>query len=111
MKNNEVNIYIAANAKYFPTAKIPYLKEKLYEADEEKFKLVTNQQMKEPIAMLVISVLFGYTGVDRFMLGDIWAGFFKTMTCGGCLAFTIVDWFLIVDRTKEINYENMMKLL
>ena len=111
MRNNEVNIYIASNAKYFPTSKIPYLKEKLHEADEDKFLLVTSQPLKEPLALLAISVLLGYTGLDRFVLGDVWAGFFKTMTCGGCVAFTIVDWFLIVDRTKEVNYNNLMKLL
>ncbi len=111
MEKNRASLYIASNARYFPRDKIAYLKEKLEQADPDRFSLAASEKLRDPIMMLFISIFFGYSGVDRFILGDIVAGLLKLIFCGGGCVFTIVDWFLIVDRTKEVNYRNIMRLL
>ena len=111
MEKNKVNVYIASNARYFPREKIAYLKEKLEHADSDRFVLATSEKLKDPVMLFFISVFFGYAGVDRFILGDVVAGLLKLVFCGGGCVFTIVDWFLIIERTKEINYRNVMRLL
>ncbi len=39
---------------------------------------------KDAGTMLVLSILFGGFGVDRFMLGDMGMGLIKLLTFGGC---------------------------
>ena len=59
----------------------------------------------------LISIFVGGWGVDRFMLDDIGLGVLKLLTAGGCGIWTIVDWFLIQDKTKEYNYNKLQAYL
>lgn len=52
---------------------------------------------------LVLSVLAGTWGVDRFYVGDIGMGLLKLLTVGGCGILWIVDWFLIRGRADDRN--------
>lgn len=61
--------------------------------------------------MLLISIFLGEIGVDRFMLGDVGMGILKLLTLGVCGILTIVDWFTITKRTKELNFNNIMTIL
>ena len=63
-------------------------------------------QTKDPIISLLLSIFLGSLGIDRLYVGDIGLGIIKLITCGGCGIWTIVDWFLIMSRTKEINYSS-----
>lgn len=58
---------------------------------------------KDPGTMLVLSVLFGAWGVDRFMLGDTGMGVLKLLTLGGCGILAIIDWFSVKSRTHDFN--------
>jgi len=60
---------------------------------------------------LLISVFLGSYGVDRFMLGDTTMGVIKLLTCGGCGIWTIIDWFSIINKTKEYNYKKIIEVL
>lgn len=53
------------------------------------------------IVALVLSILFGYVGVDRFYLGQGGVGFLKFITLGGCGIWYIIDIFMIA--TKSIR--------
>ena len=53
--------------------------------------------------LLILSILIGGLGVDRFYIGDTGLGIFKLLTCGGFGVWTIVDWFLIMGATREKN--------
>ena len=44
-------------------------------------------------------------------LGDVGIGVGKLLTCGGCGIWTIVDWFLVMNRAKEVNFEKIMTML
>lgn len=61
--------------------------------------------------MLIISILLGGLGIDRFMLGDTGIGVLKLLT-GGCFGIlTIIDWFNIQSKTKQKNYETLQSVL
>ena len=59
----------------------------------------------------ILSLLVGSLGIDRFYIGDTGLGIAKLLTCGGCGIWTIVDYFLIMKRTKEKNFEKLMSLI
>lgn len=111
MDASRVDQYILANQQYLPVEKIPFLKEKLLHADESKFTLLSSIEMKNPTTILIMSIFFGCLGVDRFMLGETGMGILKLLTLGVCGILTIVDWFTVSKKTKELNYNNIMLAL
>lgn len=88
-----------------------YLKDKLRTMDEEKFSLVSTIEMKDPTTLLLVSIFLGGLGVDRFMLGDTGMGILKLLTGGCCGILTIIDWFTIQKKAKELNFNKVMALL
>lgn len=111
MEQNKVDMYMMANSKYFPSEKIMYIKEKLMSLDESKFAMISTIDFKEPTTILLISIFLGSLGIDRFMLGDIGMGVLKLLTCGCCGILTIIDWFTVQKRARELNFNNFMMLL
>ena len=111
MEEQKVNMYVMSNQKYLPAEKIVFIRQKLMEASEEKFSLVSAVEYKDPTTILIISLFLGTLGVDRFMLGEIGMGILKLLTCGVCGIMTIVDWFLVQKKAKEMNYNNLMMVL
>ena len=111
MDQNKVDMYIMTNQKYFPAEKIMYIKEKLAAMDENKFAMISTIEMKDPTTILLVSIFLGGLGIDRFMLGDIGMGILKLLTCGVCGILTIIDWFTVSKKTKELNFNNIMTML
>ena len=111
MDQNKVDMYIMTNQKYFPAEKIMYIKEKLTAMDESKFVMLQTIDLKDPTTILLVSIFLGGLGIDRFMLGDIGMGILKLLTCGVCGILTIIDWFTVSKKTKELNFNNIMTLL
>ena len=111
MDMQKVDMFIMTNNKFFPEEKIMYLKEKLIAMDDSKFSLISTIQFKDPNIMLLISIFLGTLGIDRFMLGDIGMGILKLLTGGVCGIMTIIDWFTISKRTKELNFNRIMTLI
>ena len=111
MDQNKVDMYVMTNQKYFPAEKIMYLKEKLAEIDESKFTMVSTVELKDPTTILLISIFLGGLGIDRFMLGDTGMGILKLLTGGVCGILTIIDWFTVSKKTKELNFNNLMTVL
>jgi len=52
---------------------------------------------------LVMSIVFGQLGVDRFMMGHIGLGILKLITFGGFGVWWIIDVILIATRYKFNN--------
>lgn len=111
MDQNKIDMYIMSNQKYFPVEKIVYIKEKLATMDESKFTLLQTIEMKDPTTLLLVSIFLGPFGIDRFMLGETGMGILKLLTGGCCGILTIIDWFTISKKAKELNFNNMMTIL
>ncbi len=111
MDQQKIDMYIMTNQKYFPAEKIMYLKDKLRTMDEEKFSLISTIEMKDPTTLLLVSLFLGGFGVDRFMLGDTGMGVLKLLTGGCCGVLTIIDWFSIQKKTRELNFSKVMALV
>ena len=108
MTQDRIDMYIMTNQKYLPAEKIVFIKQKLLEADESKFQLVSAVEFKDPTTILLVSIFLGSLGIDRFMLGETGMGILKLLTLGCCGVLTIIDWFSVQKKAKEINYNNLM---
>lgn len=107
----KVDMFIMSNQKYFPNEKLFFLKEKLYSMDDAKFSLISCIELKDPTTILLLSIFLGSWGVDRFMIKDTGIGVLKLLTGGCCGILTLIDWFTIQNKTKELNFNNIMRML
>jgi len=108
---NMLNMWLMTNGKNFPPERIPYIQERLAHVPESHIQAVYALQMKDPTIILILSVFLGSFGVDRFMLGDIGLGVGKLLTGGGCGIWWFVDLFLVMRRAREVNFEELMRML
>ncbi len=111
MEQQKVDMYIATHAKFYESHLIPHINEMLMRADDSRYIVLQSLGPKDPTTMLIISILCGGLGIDRFMIGDTGLGIAKLLTCGGVGIWTIVDWFMIQGRTRELNFEKLQRAL
>lgn len=111
MEMQKVDLFIMSNVKYFEAHQINMIREKLISLDDSKWVAVQTVQLKDPTTILIVSILAGSFGIDRFMIGDTGMGVGKLVTCGGLGIWAIIDWFLIQGATREKNMEKMSKVL
>src|SRR5262245_24922678 len=69
----------------------------------DNFDLQFGAREKDPAIALILSLTFGYFGVDRFYLGNIVLGVLKLITFGGFFIWDMVDWLLITDSARKAN--------
>ena len=111
MDANQIDQFLALNSENLPEERLNEIRELLASADDNKVNLLNAPPLKGKTMMLLISVFLGSYGVDRFMLGDTTMGVIKLLTCGGCGIWTIIDWFSIINKTKEYNYKKIIEVL
>lgn len=111
MEAQKVDMFLVSNSKYFESHQISYIREKLLQADDSKFVQLYSMNLKDPTTSLIVSIFAGTLGIDRFIIGDTGLGVAKLLTCGGFYIWAIVDWFLIMDRTKEVNFEKFQRIM
>ena len=111
MDRQRLEMWLMNNSKFFPEEKIVYLKDKLEKLDDEKFTLISTLQFKEPTTLLIVSILLGGFGVDRFMIGDTGMGILKLLTGGLCGILAIYDWCTISKKVKEKNFAKIVTLI
>ena len=111
MDAQKVDMYIMANNKYFESQHLVMLREKLMSMDDSKWGLVQSVKLYDPQTSIIISVLLGSLGIDRFMIGDTGIGVGKLLTCGGLGIWTIIDWFMIMGATREKNFQKLQQFL
>ena len=103
MELQKVDLFIMTNAKFFEAHHLGWIREQLIQVDDSKWPALQMQQFKDPTTYLIVSLLGGQLGIDRFMLGDTGLGVGKLLTCGGLGIWTIIDWFMIMPATREKN--------
>jgi TM2 domain-containing membrane protein YozV len=111
MEITKVDMFVLNNAMYFKHNQLMYVRERLIAMDESKWVYVQTLQLKDPTISLIISILVGALGIDRFLIGDTGLGIAKLFTCGGLGIWVLVDWILIMDRTKEKNFEMFQQIV
>ena len=111
MEAQKVDMFIMSNAKFFESHQVNVIRERLIALDDSKWAMISTVQFKDPTTSLIVSILAGSLGVDRFMLGDTGLGIGKLLTCGGLGIWAIVDWFQIQKVTREKNLQKIQQFL
>lgn len=109
MEKSQVDQLLAIYGGRFSIGCINIVRENLLKMEYNQGALFL-AQTKDPTIAIILSVLTGGLGIDRFYIGDTIMGVLKLITCGGCGIWTIIDLFLIMDATKEKNLQNLMML-
>lgn len=110
MGKNEIDQLLAMHSTKLPFESLNIIKKKLENIEYETAAIYMSQ-LKDPTISLIISVIVGAYGVDRFYLGDVEIGVAKLLTCGGAGIWWLVDLFLIMDATKKKNYETLLMMM
>lgn len=102
-----ITAFLSENQKKFNPQDILRLKKEFDAMSDAELLALTNTEFKDPTLSLVLSVLVGGLGVDRFYIGDIGAGVGKLLTGGGLGVWWLVDLFVIQKKTKKNNSEDL----
>lgn len=108
MDAQKVDMFLMTNGKFFEGRQIPAIKERLLSLDESRSMQLHTLNLKDPTTILIVSIVAGNLGIDRFMIGETGLGIAKLLTCGGLGIWAIVDWFIIMGRTREINADRLL---
>ncbi len=111
MDAQKVDMFIMTNGKYFESHQVAQVRDNILNLDDSKWGLVQTLQFKDPTISLIVSILAGNLGIDRFLIGDTGLGIGKLLTCGGLGIWAIIDWFLIMGATREKNFEKVNSIL
>lgn len=98
-----INSFAMNNAKKFTQSDLVRIKSLLPELTDSQLQMIMSADYKDPNTMLIISILLGGLGVDRFMLGQTGLGVAKLLTGGGLGIWWLIDLFSIQEKTKEYN--------
>jgi len=111
MEARKVEMFIMTNNKFFEASQIPTIQSALENLEDEKWMQLQAIQFKDPTTSIIVSILGGSLGIDRFMIGDTGLGIGKLLTCGGFGIWSIVDLFLIMGATREKNMAKLQQLI
>ncbi|RGM50035.1 MULTISPECIES: TM2 domain-containing protein [Bacteroides] len=111
MDAQKVDAFMMANNKFFNDYQMMTIRELLLRMDDSKWPMIQMLQFKDPTISLIISLIGGSLGIDRFFIGDTGLGVGKLLTCGGLGIWSIVDWFLIMGATRDKNFQKLQSLI
>jgi len=111
MEQQKIDLFMMSNSKYFESSHIYQIRERLSRLDDAKWAAIQSMEFKDPTISIIVSLLAGSFGIDRFIIGDVGLGIGKLLTCGGGGIWTIIDWFLIMGATKEKNFHKIQMYL
>lgn len=138
MDTNKVDFFILSKGNMFPNAQLPFLREKLIEASEDKWVELNSASYKNPTIALIMSIIVGTYGADRFYLGQPLLGVGKLLLtillivgaimteiidfnkwmaipflCVICilLFWYFIDIFLVSKTAKEQNLNTILTIL
>ena len=111
MQQEQVDLFMAANANKFPVASLPMIREALLQCPDYRWSVVSSLKFKDPVVAFVLSIFLGEFGVDRFYLGNIGVGVGKLLTGGACGVWWLIDLFLIMEAARRANYRMLANVL
>ena len=101
MDSNKISAILVSLQGKIPPEYAFAIRQKLESLDDDKEYVFLAADLKSPLVSLVLSLVLGVYGIDRFYIGDTTMGILKLVTCGGLGIWTVIDWFLIMDATKQ----------
>jgi len=110
MEKKQADQLIMLNMSKLAPEYVEPIREQLM-ATEYNHAVMVFSTLKDPTISLIISVLLGIYGIDRFYIGDVGLGVGKLLTGGGCGVWWIIDIFLIMGATRQKNTERIMQML
>lgn len=111
MTVEKVDAYFLENKSKFPDSKLMHIRDKMLAMDESRYSMIDSLDFKNPTVILIVAILLGYFGVDRFMLGDIGMGFLKLITLGGLGIWWLIDIFITYKKARELNFAKIMTMM
>lgn len=111
MEAQRVDTFIMTNSKFFESYHLNMIRERLIQTDDSRWSQLQMVQFKDPTISLIVSLIGGSLGIDRFLIGDTGLGVAKLLTCGGAGVWTIIDWFLIMGVTKQRNFDKFQQVI
>lgn len=111
MEAQKVDMFMMMNGKFFEGHQVGQIRQRLSDLDDSKYAELQSLQFKDPTTALIISLVAGSLGIDRFYIGDTGLGVGKLLTCGGLGIWGIIDWFLIMGATRQKNFETLQRVL
>ena len=103
--------FLTENQKKFKTMDLMAIKEQLDKMSDKELFMLNSIDFKDPTISLLLSVIVGGFGIDRFYIGDTGLGVLKLLTAGGLGVWWIVDMFVITDKTKKNNIKDFHEVL
>ena len=108
MDAEKIHLFIATKGDNFPTESLPIIRERLANMSSENEMAIMATDYTNPVLAIILSVIVGELGIDRFLIGDIGLGIGKLLTGGGCGIWWLIDLFLIMGATKKKNLEKFL---
>ena len=87
------------------------IKQQLDKMSDKQLYILNSVDFKDPTIALVLSVVVGGWGIDRFYIGDTGLGVLKLITAGGLGVWWLVDLFVISGKTKKNNVKEFQETL
>ena len=103
--------FLLENQKKFNTADIITMKQQLDQMSDKQIFMLNSVDFKEPETALVLSILAGCLGIDRFYIGDTGLGVLKLITAGGFGVWWIADMFVIRGKTRKNNTKEFQETI
>lgn len=95
--------FLIENQKKFNTIDLMSIKQQLEKMSDKDLVWLNGVNFKDPTLALILSVVVGGWGIDRFYIGDTGLGVLKLITGGGLGVWWLVDLFVITGKTKKNN--------
>ena len=108
MEESKVDMFMMINNSNLPSMSLPSIRQQLLALPDDRSSVLHTTQFKNPTTAIILSVLIGHFGIDRFYIGDTGLGIAKLLTCGGVGIWTLVDWFLIMGLARQRNYDKLV---
>ncbi len=114
MDSQKLDMFLAFSSSKFPPERMMEIRNRLEKIDDNRFMFIQTFDFKDPTTLMLVSFFAGGIGIDRFMLGDTGLGVAKlilTVFCFVGFIWVIIDWFTVMDRTREYNYKKLMQFV
>ena len=90
-KKQVINQFLLTNGKMFSSTDLIEVKKQLESLTPEQIQLLSAVEFLDPTINLVVSVVAGGFGADRFLIGQTDKAILKLVTLGGLGIWWIVD--------------------